>query len=215
MPRLIDLALEKLTNMILDMANLSEKAIFDALKIYRNTPEKPTLSYDHVFQISEQLRILREETSGLATEILARYQPLAGDLRFINSCLDIAYDLARFGRYAYDIALTPYWLGNVEECNLEVPMLMADKALVMIKKSMDAFKTRDATLAKTLPENDDEIDAMYKSTILSLLDDDDISNKCALVTTLLVRHIERIADHACYIADAVVYIVDGEKLGLH
>jgi phosphate transport system protein len=85
----------------------------------------------------------------------------------------------------------------------------------MTRKSLEAFKIRDAALAKTLPNCDDEIDAMYKSTILNLLDDDHISNKRALVTTLLVRHIERIADHACYIADAVVYIVDGEKLGLH
>jgi phosphate transport system protein len=212
MPRLIDLALEKVTNMILDMASLSEKAIVNALSTYKNTSP---VSSDYVFQTSEQLRILREETSGLATEILARYQPLANDLRFINSCLDIAYDLARFGRYAYDIALTPYWFGDVTECNLQLPMSMAEKALMMIAKSMDAFKTMDATLAKTLPKDDDEVDAMYKSTILNLLDDDEISNKCALVTTLLVRHIERIADHACYIADAVVYIVDGEKLGLH
>lgn len=215
MPRLIDLALEKLTNMILDMANLSEKAIIDALEIYRTPTEPHAFSYDHVFQISEQLRILREETSGLAIETLARYQPFAGDLRFINSCLDIAYDLARFGRYAYDIALTPYWLGDVKECDIELPMSMADKALAMIRKSMDAFKTRDAALAKMLPADDDEVDAMYKSTILNLLNDEDISNKCTLITTLLVRHIERIADHACYIADAVVYIVDGEKLGLH
>lgn len=215
MPRLIDLALEKLTNMILDMANLSEKAIIDALEIYRTPIEPHAFSYDHVFQISEQLRILREETSGLAIETLARYQPLAGDLRFISSCLDIAYDLARFGRYAYDIALTPYWLGDVKECNIELPMSMAEKALLMIRKSVEAFKTQDATLAKTLPNDDDEVDAMYKTTILHVLEDDCISNKCALVTTLLVRHIERIADHACYIADAVVYIVEGQKLGLH
>jgi phosphate uptake regulator len=100
------------------MASLSEKAIVQALEIYRSTPtESNALSYDHVFQISEQLRILREETSGLATEILARYQPFARDLRLINSCLDIAYDLARFGRYAYDIALTLYWLSDVKERN--------------------------------------------------------------------------------------------------
>ena len=95
---------------------------------------------------------------------------------------------------------------------------MAEKALEMIKKSLVAFRSREASLAKTLPDDDDEVDSMYKSTILNLLDDDDISNKCALVMTLLVRHTcarKLIADHACYIADAVIYIVEGQKLGLH
>ena len=168
-----------------------------------------------VFQISEQLRALKEETSGLAIEILARYQPLASDLRFIKSCIDIAYDLARFARYAYDISLTPEWFGDLSHCDMTIPFEMAQKAIAMIKKSMDAFIKKDAELAKTLPADDDVIDHEWKRVILNMLKDNKITRECALAITLLVRHIERIADHACYIADAVVYIVEGERLGLH
>lgn len=212
MPRLMDLGLEQLTNMILDMSNLAEKAVLTSLEAYR---KKPGASSEAVLHISEQLRILQEETSGIAVEILARYQPLARDLRFVKACIDIAYDLSRFGRYAYDIALTPDWLGDIFPCDFAIPMETAQKALAMIEKSILAFKNKDATLAKTLPKDDDVIDQLYKNTVISALKDESIERRCALATTLLMRHIERIADHACYIADSVVYIAEGVKLGLH
>ena len=212
MPRLIDLGLEKLTNMIVDMADLAQKAVMNAITAYQ---QQDGMSSVKILHLSEQLRLLREETSGLAIEILARYQPLASDLRFIKSCIDIAYDLARFGRYAYDIALTPDWLGDLSHCDFTVPLEMAQKAVAMITKSMTAFRTRDAALAKTLPLDDDIIDQEYKDVVIRLLQNGEIPRECAIAVTLLVRHIERIADHACYIADAVVYFVEGERLGLH
>jgi phosphate transport system protein len=212
MPRLIDLGLEKLTHMIFDMFKLAETSISNSLDAYKN---RDGVSSEKILDTSDQLRILKEEASSLAVEILARYQPLASDLRFIKSCIDIAYDLARFGRYAYDISLTPDWLGDLSHCDLTVPEKMAQKAIAMIGKSLDAFKNRDAELAKTLPDDDDLIDQEYKDVIISLLNKRGIKRECALSVALLVRHIERIADHACYIADAVVYIVEGERLGLH
>jgi phosphate transport system protein len=212
MPRLIDLGLEKLTSMIVDMADLAQKAVSNSLQAYQ---QQDGMSSVKILHLSEQLRILREETSGLAIEILARYQPLASDLRFIKSCIDIAYDLARFGRYAYDVALMPDWLGDLSHCDFTMPLEMAQKAVAMIAKSMTAFRTRDAALAKTLPLDDDVIDQEYKDAVIRLLKNGEIPRECALAVTLLVRHIERIADHACYIADAVVYFVEGERLGLH
>jgi phosphate transport system protein len=59
-----------------------------------------------VFHVSEQLRSLREETGSLAVEILVRYQPPVSEIRYVKSCVDIAYGLSRFGRYVYDIART-------------------------------------------------------------------------------------------------------------
>jgi phosphate transport system protein len=212
MPRLMDLGLEQLTNMVLDMANLAEKVVSDSLNAYQ---KKNRITIDSIYNLSEQLRMLREDTNDLGVELLARYQPLAGDLRFIKSCIDIAYDLSRFGRYSYDIALTPSWLGDLSSCDFKIPLDMSEKALAMIKKSIVAFRNRDAQLAKTLPENDDLIDRMYKETIVNILKEENVEMKCALAITLLLRHIERIADHACYIADSVVYIVEGKKLGLH
>jgi phosphate transport system protein len=198
--------------MILDMAKLAEKAVVDSIYVYQKEPGATT---DSVYQLSEQLRILRDETSGLAVELLARYQPLARDLRFIKSCIDIAYDLSRFGRYAYDIALTPDWLGEMNACEFAVPFDMARKAIGMIDKSITAFRKRDVDLAKSLQADDDVIDKMYKAVIVNMIQNGSSDCMCEIATALLVRHVERIADHACYIADSVVYIVEGERLGIH
>ena len=207
----MDLGLEQLTMMVLDMSSLTEKTIIKALEAYQN---KSVVTADSIFQLSNQLGMLKESTNDLAVELLARYQPLAVDLRYIKSCIDISYDLSRFGRYAYDIALTPSWLGDLSSCDFTISMDMAEKALAMIRKSMVAFKNRDAELAKTLSKDDDVIDRMYKETITSMMKNRNVEMKCVVATTLLVRHLERIADHACYIGDSVVYIVEGQKVNL-
>jgi phosphate transport system protein len=207
----MDLGLEQLTMMVLDMSSLTQKTIIKALEAYQ---KKSVVTADSIFQLSNQLGMLKESTNDLAVELLARYQPLAVDLRYIKSCIDISYDLSRFGRYAYDIALTPSWLGNLSSCDFTASLDMADKALAMIRKSMVAFKNRDAELAKTLSKDDDVIDQMYKNTITSMLNNRNVNMKCIVATTLLVRHLERIADHACYIGDSVVYIVEGQKVNL-
>jgi phosphate transport system protein len=207
----MDLGLEQLTMMVLDMSSLTEKTIIKALEAYQ---KKSVVTADSIFQLSNQLGMLKESTNDLAVELLARYQPLAVDLRYIKSCIDISYDLSRFGRYAYDIALTPSWLGDLSSCDFTISMDMAEKALAMIKKSMVAFKNKDAELAKTLSKDDDVIDGMYKETITSMLNNRKMNMKCVVATTLLVRHLERMADHACYIGDSVVYIVEGQKVNL-
>lgn len=212
MPRLMDLGLHQLTNMILDMAGLAEKTVLGSLEAYQG---KGQVTLNSIFDLSEQLRLTREDTNDLAVELLARYQPLAGDLRYIKSCLDIAYDLSRFGRYAYDIALTPRWLGDLSPCDFKIPLEMADKSLAMIRKSITAFRNKDPELAKTLSKDDDAIDQIYQETLTNMLTQSVCDAKCIVATTLLLRHLERIADHACYIADSVVYIVEGEKIGLH
>ncbi len=211
MSRLMDLGLEQLTKMVLDMSSLTEKTIIKALDVYQ---KKSGVDSDSVFELSSQLGMLRENANELAVELLARYQPLAVDLRYIKSCIDITYDLSRFGRYAYDISLTPSWLGDLSGCDFTTALDMADKALAMIRKSMVAFKNRDSELAKTLSKDDDVVDRIYKDTIISMMKGEKVDLKCVIATTLLVRHLERMADHACYIGDSVVYIVCGQKINL-
>src|SRR5207244_231396 len=87
MPRLMDIGLEKLRNMVLDMAELSQNTVSTAIDAYvqgRDLRER-------IFGWSEELRMLQDEVSELAVEIIARYQPVASDLRFIKSCMEVSY----------------------------------------------------------------------------------------------------------------------------
>ena len=56
-----------------------------------------------IFESSAKLRFLQDEVSELTIELIARFQPVATDLRYIKSCMEISYGFSRFGRYAYDI----------------------------------------------------------------------------------------------------------------
>jgi phosphate transport system protein len=96
MARLMDIGLERLSNMLNDMAALSTEAVELAVKSFI---EGINLQ-EEVFQLSEKLRWLQDEVSDLAVELIARYQPVASDLRFLKSAMEVAYGLSRFGRYA-------------------------------------------------------------------------------------------------------------------
>jgi phosphate transport system protein len=111
--RILDLGIDRIRNIIMDMAKLSENSVFAAIESY----ERSTHVKKQIFDWSEKLRILDDEVSDLAIELIALYQPVATDLRFIKSCIEIAYGFCRFGRYAYDIAEILETIGSVSECD--------------------------------------------------------------------------------------------------
>jgi len=55
---------------------------------------------------------------------------------------------------------------------------------------------------------------MYFKYLDNLIDKPSTVNKCIISSVLVVRYLERIADHATYIGESIVYIVTGEKIML-
>lgn len=210
MPRLMDMGLERLSNAIVDMANLAQESVIKAIQGFANGEH---ISQESLSQ-SKRLAMLSAEVQDLAVEMLARYQPVATDLRFIKSCLEISYGFSRFGRYAYDIAQVLEIYGDVPNCDKSVIEDLANKVAKMIQISIRSLETRDTRLARTLREADDEVDRIYLDYIKQLSTSKTVSTKCALASTLVLRYLERIADHACYIGDSVIYIVSATKEGL-
>ena len=75
---------------------------------------------------------IQEEVADVAIELIARYQPVAGDLRFIRSCMEIAYGFSRFGRYSYDIVDVLETMGYIFDCDKVAVLEMAKKVREMI-----------------------------------------------------------------------------------
>ena len=207
MPRLMDMGEERLSNAIADMANLAQDSVVKAIEAY----EKGQRATDAAHKRAAQLLQLSAEVEELAVELLARYQPVATDLRFIKSCLEIAYGFSRFGRYAYDISLVLETYGDLSACDKSVIHELSESVTGMIERSIRSFKSRDIELARSLRKDDDEVDKVYFKYAAALADDKTVTVRCALASTLVLRYLERIADHACYIGDSVVYIVTGSK----
>lgn len=199
----------------MDMANLSVGSVDTSIESY----EKGTGTKEQIFEWSEQLRVLQDEVTELAVELIARYQPVATDLRFIKSCMEISYGFSRFGRYAYDIMDIISTMGSLGHCDKSPVLEMAKIAREMIHLSVKALQTQDKDAAENLYKMDDTVDALYRKFLREIItpankkDMKEMVNdpRCYVSTLLILRYLERISDHACYIGDSVHYIVTGES----
>lgn len=214
MTRLLDLGLQRITEIIMNMANLSEMCVMNAIESYENG----IVTKNEIFQWSEKLKIFQLEVSDLATELIFRYQPVATDLRFLRSCMEIAYGFSRFGRYAYDIIEVLETMGSVHKCDKSVVMETSNLASEMIRLSINALQTKEKNTVSTLYKMDDSVDSLYRKYLKDLITLKANSNdhplndpRCAISALLIMRYLERIADHACYIGDSVYFIVTGQS----
>ena len=226
MTRLLDLGKDRISNLIMDMAALSERSVITAIDSY----EKGLSAKKQIFEWSEQLRVLQDEVAELAIELIARYQPVASDLRFIRSCMEISYGFSRFGRYAYDIVDVLETMGSISHCEKKPVLDMACISRDMIHLSVQALRSKDKDIAEKMYQMDNTADALYRKYLRETITpsharshsdtsktDDVLSSissqapdpRCYISALLIMRYLERISDHACYIADSVFYIVTG------
>jgi len=204
----MDMGLERISDLLSQMAELSEKSVTTAIDAYL-AGNNPT---EQIREWSDQLRKAEDDVSDLTIEVIARYQPVASDLRFIKASMEVSYGFSRLGRYALDIAeVLDMFGGSLLKCDHEVVELTAKTTKEMIRMSIDAFTNRDVDLAKNIPELDDYVDEKYRSNMQTLLKNPNQDMNCAVSTTLILRYLERIADHAAYVGESVVYIVTGER----
>ncbi|HEX7258551.1 MAG TPA: PhoU domain-containing protein [Nitrososphaeraceae archaeon] len=214
MARLIDQGLERITEIIMNMAELSKMCVLSAIESY----EKGTVKKTQIFEWSEKLKVSQSKVDDLATELIMRYQPVATDLRFIRSCMEIAYGFSRFGRYAYDIVEVLETIGSIHTCDKSRVMEAANVASEMIRLSINSLQTKEKETVSKLYNMDNSIDALYRNYLRDLITLKTDSNdhllkdpRCAISALMILRYLERIADHACYIGDSVYYIVTGQS----
>jgi phosphate transport system protein len=199
----MDVGLEKLSNLLLEMADLSQKSVSASVEAYNKN------SVSQVFEWSEKLRDLHNEVGELAVEIIARYQPVASDLRFVRGSMDISYGFTRFGRYAYDIAQVLEAFENISNCDHTLIQETTDTTQQMIRMSIESFTKKDTELAERVKKMDDLVDDKYRKHIFNVIHGQGFNVQCVVSTTLILRYLERIADHSACIADSVIYIITG------
>jgi len=149
-------------------------------------------------------------------KILALHQPVARDLRLIVMIIKINNELERIADIAVNIAKR---IVTINTCGTAGFIFafdyqpMAAKVMEMVKTSLDALVTEDATLARKIFLMDDEVnslrDAAYKSAIEEIGRRGD-NAACLINVYLIARHLERIGDRAINIAEEIIYLVEGE-----
>lgn len=156
---------------------------------------------------------LHQRVEERATELLARQAPVAKDLRMVLTALKIAGDLERMGDLAQHVAkivLMRHPQPVVPPELVDVFREMGAVAYRMADKTTTVLDTQDATRARELERDDDEMDALHRKLFEVVLGDWKHGVEAAIDITLLGRFYERYADHAVNAGKQISYLITGE-----
>jgi len=203
--------LEKIKKRILSLGAMVEERVYTVIKALETRDAdvaNKIIKSDH--EIDEMEVEIEEE----CLKILALYQPVAIDLRFIAAVIKINNDLERIADEAVNIARRVSILAKREKINISFDYsLMAGKAEYILKKSLDALVNLDLDLAFKVCTLDDEVDEMQREAYDRIKQAiEEYPDRVGYLINLLLisRHLERIADHGTNIAEEVIYLVEGE-----
>jgi len=203
--RPLDAGLNAMSEILFQMAGLAERTVSASIQAATSGEELGT----QVRIWSNELQGRYDDVEEKAVELIARYQPVASDLRVIKSSMKVAYDLARLGRYAYDIVQVLGLIDGGKAADRVFLEKMSQKVLKMMRLSFTALRIREVEIARQLIEMDTEVDQMYRDYLKGVMRNPGLTPAEAVSTALIARHLERIADHAWYIAQSVSYMVTG------
>jgi phosphate transport system protein len=169
----------------------------------------------HVISKDYEIDKMEVEIEEECLKILALYQPVAVDLRFIVAVIKINNDLERIGDQAVNIAQRIETIAGYDQFKETYFDYydMAARAEKMLKMSLDALVNLDIDLAFNVLKLDNEVDAIQKEAYdrIKIAIKVEPQKVGLLVNLLLIsRHIERLADHATNIAEEVIYLIEGE-----
>jgi phosphate transport system protein len=146
--------------------------------------------------------------------LMALQAPVSQDLRMLSALMQLVRDLERIGDYANDlgeiaIKLFPY---PVHPCMGQV-MQMSDRCRAMLAMSLASLSDLDAESGLEMKLKDDAVDLDYEQLYARLAHQTDVpgSIEPIVLLVLVIRHLERMADHATNIGKRVAYIVTGQR----
>ena len=217
MERHVDQELKELNKEILKMSTLAEEAIYKSIEALKNRDKEMAKSVIDNDSNVDKLELAVDEK---CIDLIARYQPMAKDLRFITTGMKINAELERIADIAVDIAQRTLELVDKPLLKplIDIPKLTAI-AQNMIKMSIDSFVKGDIALAKKVLLSDSEADQLRNVIQKELIEDymvkDGTTAPRAVQLLLIARFLERVCDHTTNIAEDVIYMVQAEVVRHH
>jgi phosphate transport system protein len=170
---------------------------------------------ESVIAADDAVDALQRELDARALELLARQQPVAGDLRSIVTSLRMSADLERMGDLARHIAK----VARLRHPDPAVPVQLRETIAQMgqiaqrlAEKTITIIEVRDTDAARELPVDDNAMDLLHRGLLAALVSPQaPYSVQTAIDVALLSRYYERFADHAVSVAQRVIFLVTGES----
>src|SRR4030042_7116987 len=208
--------LREIQDDILVMGSMAGKAILGSVNSLKNRD----LELAHQLITDDQkINNQRFTIEEKCIELIATQQPMAGDLRILVAILNITTEIERIGDYAVGISRITIMIGDEPPLKplIDIPR-MAEQAVDMLRRSLDAFVNRDAEAAKKISSEDDLIDHLYDQVFRELLTFMAEDPKTITRATRLIwaaHNLERSADRVTNICERVVFVVTGkmEEIG--
>lgn len=206
--------LEEIRSQLLEMGGIVEQQVKDAVE---SLLEGDTELATQVRKKDHQVNLLQLEIDECCTQILARRQPTASDLRLVLAVIRATADLERIGDEASKVARATLKLaeeGTSPRGYIEVRHL-GHHVRQMVQDALNAFARFDTTQALSVLREDENVDLEYRSATRALItfmmeDPRAISQVMNIMWAL--RSLERVGDHASNLAESVIYLVEGQDV---
>jgi phosphate transport system protein len=209
-----DAELESVRSRVLQMGGLVEEQIIRAMDALAAGDMQ---QIDKVIADDHRVNAMEVELDELCSHIIARRQPAAVDLRLLITVIKTITDLERIGDEAEKIGRMAKLIHTAER--LHMPRMdlsqVAERALSMLRQSLDAFARLDVAEAMRVVKQDSEVDDAFRAIMRQLITfmmEDPRTITRSLEILFVAKAIERIGDHAKNMAEYVIYMVKGRDV---
>jgi len=212
MPKRFHKELEKIKQKILSVGAMVEDRVHKAAKAITSCDSDLALQIRKAdIEIDEAEVEVEEE----CLKVLALYQPVAGDLRFLIAVIKINNDLERIADQAVNIAQRIITMTKQNNsCNFYFDYSqMVENVITMLKKSLDSLINYNIDIAIEVCQMDDKVDLIKNEAYQSIketMKNNPEQMEYLINLFLISRHLERMADHSTNIAEEVIYMIEGE-----
>lgn len=203
--------LRRLQRDVLRMGALVENSCWLARKALF---ERDLDAAQHIAQQDKQIDQFYRQIELDCVNLMALQAPVTQDLRLLSALMQLVRDLERIGDYADDLGeiamkLFPY---PIHPC-MDRIQVMSDRCRAMLAMSLAALSDLDAESGLDIKVKDDDVDSDYEELYNLLAHQTDIQGAIEpiVLLVLVIRHLERMADHATNIGKRVAYIVTGQR----
>jgi phosphate transport system protein len=201
-----------LSTRLLEMGGLVESQIALAMEVV-NTFDLPLV--ERVLEGERRLNAMEIEIDEVVSNIIARRQPAARDLRLLMATSKCVANLERAGDEARKIAKRMRRIamdGAARSINIAEIKVSGEMASQILRRALDAFARMDTVAAAQIVQDDEAIDNEFRVFVRKLVThmmQDPRTIAIGLDYLFIAKAIERIGDHATNIAEFVIYVVKG------
>ncbi len=198
---------------VIEMGNLAKEMLQKSIEALKELDNKKA---NWVISQKTKLADFDDKIEDKTLRLITLYQPMAVDMRTIACILKMITYINRIGRYGKDIAKFVCEFekqGHVKKL-ISLPH-MAEIVCGMIDDALFAFDKKEVSKFNDFIEREDNVDefrySIFRECLSYMMEDQKVITRCTYYI-MIARYLERCADHACKIAEKIIYMVTGQRV---